>query len=1053
MTTESELEAQAITWFQDTGWEFRHGPYIAPDGDAPERVDYRQVLLTPRLLDALRRLNPEIPESVLEDALRRIAKPDHPSLLFNNRSFHETLLNGVAVETEIGGEKRGDRVRLVDFERPERNRFLIVNQFAIQGVKQPRRPDLLVFLNGLPIAVIELKNLVSEQTDIWSAFNQLQTYKEEISDLFVFNEALVISDGLHARVGSLSSDRERFLPWRTIRDQDDRPLLEFELEKVVRGFFAPELLLDYLRYFVLFEDTDTGIIKKIAGYHQFHAVREAVRVTVIAATQPKPEPDLVEDPRATYGQRVEPGSRKGGIVWHTQGSGKSISMACFVAKLMQQPEMENPTVVVVTDRNDLDGQLYQTFLNSRSLLGETPRQAEDREELRALLAGRPSGGIIFSTIQKFVPERAEERYPELSNRTNIVVVADEAHRTQYGFRAVLDKKTGKYRYGFAKHLRDALPNATFVGFTGTPVESDDKDTRAVFGDYVSIYDIQDAVEDGATVPIYYESRLAKLDINRIEIEKLNDQVEEVFEDEEDAALREAQKTKWAALEKLVGAEPRIKQVAQDIVQHFEARTAAIEGKGMIVCMSREICVRLYDEIKKLRPQWHDSDPMKGGIKVIMTGSAADVELLRPHIYQALTKKQLEKRFKTPDDPLKLVIVRDMWLTGFDVPCLHTMYVDKPMRDHNLMQAIARVNRVFRDKQGGLVVDYIGIAAELRRALRNYTESRGKGEPTTEVHDKLIALLKYMDIARGMLHGFNYEAYRNKPLTLLLPAANHILQQEDGKQRWFDTVLGITRAFSLCGTLDEAAALREEIAFFQAIKSVIAKSTTSDKKLAEDRKNAVLKQILDNAVVSEGVEDIFKLAGLERPDIGILSDEFLEEVRRLPQRNFAVELLQKLLNDEIRSRSRTNVVIEKKFSERLQAALNRYRSRAIESAQVIEELIGMAKEFREAAKRGEKLGLNDSELAFYDALADNESAVRELGDEVLKKIALELTEKLRNSTTVDWQKRESVRARLRNLVRITLRRYKYPPDKQDDAIRLVLEQAERLSDDWSREANN
>jgi type I restriction enzyme, R subunit len=1052
MITESELEAQAITWFQDTGWEFRHGPDIAPDGDTPERADYRQVLLTGRLFEALRRLNPEIPEIVLEDAFRRIAKPDHPSLVFNNRSFHEALLNGVPVETEVGGEKRGDRVRLVDFEQPERNRFLIINQLAIQGAKQPRRPDLIVFINGLPIAIIELKNLVSEQTDIWSAFNQLQTYKEEISDLFVFNEALVISDGLHARVGSLSSDRERFLPWRTIRDQDDRPLLEFELEKVVRGFFAPELLLDYLRYFVLFEDTDAGIVKKIAGYHQFHAVREAVRVTVIAATQPKPEPDVVEDPRATYGQRVESGSRKGGIVWHTQGSGKSISMACFVAKLTQQPEMENPTIVVVTDRNDLDGQLYQTFVNTRSLLRVTPKQAEDRDELRALLDGRPAGGIIFSTIQKFVPERGEERYPQLSNRTNIVVVADEAHRTQYGFRAVLDKKTGKYKYGFAKHLRDALPNATFVGFTGTPVESDDKDTRAVFGDYVSIYDIQDAVEDGATVPIYYESRLAKLDINRIDIYRLNDEVEEIFEDEEDAALREAQKTKWAALEKLVGADPRIKQVAQDLVQHFEARTAAIEGKGMIVCMSREICVRLYDEITRLRPQWHDTDPMKGGIKVIMTGSAADVDLLRPHIYNASTKKQLEKRFKTPDDRLKLVIVRDMWLTGFDVPCLHTMYVDKPMRDHNLMQAIARVNRVFRDKEGGLVVDYIGIAAELRRALRNYTESRGKGEPASDVHDKFIVLLKYMDVARGMLHGFNYGAYRAKPLTLLLPAANHILQEEDGKQRWFDAVLGITRAFSLCGTLDEAADRREEIAFFQAIKGLIAKSTTSDRKLAEDRKNAVLKQILDNAVISEGVDDIFKLAGLERPDIGILSDAFLDEVRRLPQRNFAVELLQKLLNDEIKSHSRTNVVIEKKFSERLLAALNRYRSRAIESAQVIEELIGMAREFREAAKRGEKLGLNDSELAFYDALADNESAVRELGDDILKKIALELTEKLRNSTTVDWQKRESVRARLRNLVRITLRRYKYPPDKQDDAIRLVLAQAERLSDDWSRNAS-
>ncbi|MDO8414201.1 MAG: type I restriction endonuclease subunit R [Gallionellaceae bacterium] len=1045
MITEDHLEQLALTWFQDAGWEYCYGPDIAPDGDAPERTDYRQVVLAEHLLDALRRLNPGMPEPMLDEVVSRVGKLHEPSLIQSNRIFHELLLEGVAVEVQTDGVKRGDRVRLMDFEHAENNRFLVVNQFTIQGIKQPRRPDLVCFINGLPIAVIELKNPATEQADIWSAFNQLETYKAEIADLFVFNEALVISDGLLARVGSLTADRERFMPWRTVRSENDKPLLEFELEKVVRGFFAPDLLLDYLRYFILYEQGEDGIVKKIAGYHQFHAVREAVRATVIASTGPLP--DAAELERATYGKEVQPGSRKGGIVWHTQGSGKSISMVCFVGKLMQQPQMQNPTIVVVTDRNDLDGQLFQTFTGARALLKETPQQAEDREALRTLLDGRPSGGIIFTTMQKFAPGKDEDVFPKLSSRTNIVVIADEAHRSQYGFNAVLDKKTGKYKYGFAKHLRDALPHATFVGFTGTPVERDDKDTRAVFGDYVSIYDIQDAVDDGATVPIYYESRLAKLDINQAQIEQLNDDVEEVFEDEESLAMREAAKTKWAALEKLVGSEPRIKQVAADIVQHFEARNAAVEGKGMIVCMSREICVHLYNAIVVLRPDWHSDDPAQGAIKVVMTGSAADVELLRPHIYNAATKKQLEKRFKNPKDPLKLVIVRDMWLTGFDVPCLHTMYVDKPMRDHNLMQAIARVNRVFRDKEGGLVVDYIGIAAELRKALKVYTESWGKGMPTLDAAEALAKLKEYLEVTRDLLNGFDYAGYRSKAAALLLPAANFVLGLEDGKKRWFDGVLKITKAYSLCGTLDEAMALREEIAFFQAIKAVIAKATESDKKLAEEHKNAVLKQILDNAVLSEGVEDIFKLAGLERPDIGILSDGFLEEVRNLPQRNFAVELLQKLLNDEIKSRSRTNVILEKKFSDRLMAALNRYRSRAIESAQVIEELIAMAKEFRESAKRGDELGLNESELAFYDALADNESAVRELGNDILKKIAHELTDKLRNSTTVDWQKRDSVRARLRNLVRITLRRYKYPPDMQEGAIQLVLEQAERLSEDW------
>ncbi|GAB4061307.1 type I restriction endonuclease subunit R [Uliginosibacterium sediminicola] len=1048
--TENDLEQLALTWFQDTGWDYRAGPDIAPDSDTPERSDYRQVLLQGELREALVRLNPQLPASVLDEVAHQLAKPEHPSLIQSNRAFHEALVSGVQVEVEIEGERRGDRAVLIDFENPERNHFLVVNQFTIQGQSQkgvrPRRPDLVCFINGLPIAVIELKNLAAEQVGIKDAFNQLRTYKEEIADLFVFNEALVISDGLQARVGSLTANFERFLPWRTVKNENDRPLLEFELEKVVRGFFAPELLLDYLRYFVLFEMADGQIVKKVAAYHQFHAVRAAVRAAVIAATQPPA--NMVQEQWATYADKVKPGSRMGGIVWHTQGSGKSISMLCFAAKLMQQKEMHNPTLVVVTDRNDLDGQLFETFVGARSLLRELPQQAGNREELRTLLAGRPSGGIIFTTVQKFTPDAGEEKFPLLSDRNNIVVIADEAHRSQYGFRAVLDKKTGRYKYGFAKHLRDALKNATFVGFTGTPIEGTDNDTRQVFGDYVSIYDIQDAVDDGATVPIFYESRLARLNLNQAEMEQLNAEVEEVFEDEEDAALKEAEKTRWAALEKLVGAQPRIDQVAADIVQHFEARNEAVAGKGMVVAMSREICARLYKAIVKLRPDWHSDDPAQGAIKVVMTGSAADDALLQPHIYNNQTKKLLERRFKDAADPLKLVIVRDMWLTGFDVPCLHTMYIDKPMRDHNLMQAIARVNRVFRDKEGGLVVDYIGIAAELRSALRTYTESKGKGQPTLDAAEALAKLKELMEVARAQLHGFDFSAYRTQAAVLLLPAANFVLGQDEGKKRWADVVLAITKAFSLCGTLDEALPLREEIAFFQAIRAVIAKATTSEAKLSEESRNAVLKQILDNAVVAEGVEDIFKLAGLERPNIGILSDAFLEEVRQLPQRNFAVELLQKLLNDQVKSHMRTNVVLERKFSERLQAALNRYLSRAVESAQIIEELIAMAKEFREAARRGEKLGLNNAELAFYDALADNESAVRELGDEALKKIAIEVTEKLRNSTSVDWQKRESVRARLRNLVRITLRRYKYPPDMQEEAIRLVLEQAERLSEGWS-----
>jgi type I restriction enzyme R subunit len=746
---------------------------------------------------------------------------------------------------------------------------------------------------------------------------------------------------------------------------------------------------------------------------------------------------------------VVPGSRKAGVVWHTQGSGKSISMCCYAGKLLQQPEMNNPTIVVVTDRNDLDGQLFNTFNNARELLRQTPAQAGSRDDLREKLAARQAGGIIFTTVQKFSLLNGEEAHPALSLRSNIVVISDEAHRSQYGLKARLDTETGKYIYGFAKHMRDAIPNASFIGFTGTPISMEDKDTRAVFGDYVSIYDIQDAVDDGATVPIYYESRLAKLDINRDAIDALNEEVDEVIEDEEDIAARERTKSQWAALEKLVGSAPRLKDVAEDLVTHFETRIDVIPGKAMIVCMSREICVHLYNAIKALRPDWHDSDPENGVIKIIMTGSASDRELLRPHVYSKQVKKRLEKRFKDANDPLQLVIVRDMWLTGFDAPCCHTMYVDKPMRGHNLMQAIARVNRVFKDKPGGLVVDYIGIGNELKQALKDYTDSKGKGAPTLLAEEAHVLLLEKLSVVRAMFHGFDYSDYKTNASMILPMAANHILGLDDGKRRFLDTMAAITKAFSLCSTLDEAAPLKKEIAFFSAIKAAIIKHTTVDKKRTEENKNSILKQILDNAVVAGGVADIFALAGLDKPNISLLSDEFLDDVRRMPSRNLAVELLEKLLRDAIKARTRNNVVQEMKYGERLLETLRKYHNRAVETAQVIEELIQMAKDFQAAMKRDEALGLSADEIAFYDALANNESAMRELGDAILKKIAQELTEKLRASTTVDWQVRDSVRAKMRNMVRRLLKKYKYPPDKQDDAIDLVLKQAEKLSYAWTQ----
>ena len=1050
---ERQLEDSCLVLFRESGWDVLHGPEIAPDGANPMRDDYAQVILNKTLQDTFERINTHIPASQLEHCFEQlkaiVLKPESLDLITNNRSFHRLLLEGVPIWYKVGDKTTRDHAFLVDFECIENNRFVVVNQFTVIGTKQLRRPDVICFVNGLPFAVLELKSPSNERTDIWDALNQLKTYKDEISDLFIFNQALVVSDGYGARVGSLTAGQERFMPWRTIKNEDDKPPLEWQLEIVVRGFFDPELFLDYIRFFVLFETDGETIIKKIAGYHQFHAAREAVKATVIAAQGIQ----NVSEKRATYSDKVVLGSKKAGVVWHTQGSGKSFSMCCYAGKLLQQQAMKNPTLVVVTDRNNLDGQLFATFCNAVDLLKQRPVQAGDRDELRQLLSERESGGIIFTTVQKFALPNDESHHPILNDRHNIVVISDEAHRSQYGLKATLTAD-GQYRFGYAKHMRDALPFASFIGFTGTPISREDKDTRAVFGDYVSIYDIKDAVDDGATVPIYYESRLAKLDLNHAEITALSEQVDEIVEDEEDVRARERTKGEWSRLEKLVGATPRLKQIAADLIDHFESRNAIMDGKGMIVAMSRDICAHLYKEIIDLRPKWHSCDPEKGAIKVVITGSASDKRLLQPHIYNKKIKKRLEKRFKDVNDPLSLVIVRDMWLTGFDVPCCHTMYVDKPMKEHNLMQAIARVNRVFKDKPGSLVVDYIGIANELKQALKTYTDSKGKGELTLKVEEAFAILREKIDVIRGLFaktpkaEGLDISGFKKDAHKILVPAANYILGLEDGKKRFLDLVLAASKAYSLCSTLDEVKYLEKEVAFYSAIKAAISKVTNVDKKRTIEEKNSILKQILDNAVVAEGVADIFALCGLKKPNIGLLSDEFLEDVRQMQHKNLAVELLEKLLKDDIHAKSRNNVVQEKKYADRLRETLRKYNNRAIETAQVIEELIKMAKDFQSEVARKAELGLNPDEIAFYDALANNESAVRELGDQTLKEIAKAVTEKLRKSTTIDWQVRDSVRARMKILVRRTLQRWKYPPDKAVEAVELVLKQAETLSDSWT-----
>lgn len=1017
--TESVAEDAALKWFADLGYELEEG---TPGEPGPHREALGDVVLVARLRQALDRLNPRLPVAAREEGVRKLLLQESPTLIQQNRRNHAMLVDGVEVEFQgKDGRLLGDRVRVIDFDDPANNDWLVVNQFTVIESGHNRRPDMVVFINGLPLVVIELKNAADEDADIWSAFRQLQTYQQQIPSLFQFNEALIVTDGLEARLGSLTANRERFAPWRTIEGEELAPSNLLGLEVLLRGVFEKRRFLDFIRHFIVFEEEDTGIAKKLGGYHQFHAVQKAVEATVKAS-------------RPTGDHRV-------GVVWHTQGSGKSLTMAFYAGKVILNAEMENPTLVILTDRNDLDDQLFGTFSRCSALLRQKPVQVTSRTDLREKLKVA-SGGVVFTTVQKFFPEEKGDRFPLLSERRNIVVIADEAHRSQYDF---ID--------GFARHLRDAIPNASFVGFTGTPIESGDKNTRAVFGDYVSVYDIQRAVQDGATVPIYYEGRLAKLELKETERPHIDDDFEEVTEGEEDVRV-ERLRSRWAQLEALVGTEKRLSLIAKDMVEHFEKRLEAMDGKAMVVCMSRRICVELYEAIVKLRPQWHDADDEKGAIKVVMTGSASDPLNWQQHVRNKSRREAMAGRFKDPKDPLKIVLVRDMWLTGFDAPCLHSLYVDKPMRGHGLMQAIARVNRVFKDKPGGLVVDYLGLADQLRNALATYTESGGKGDTAIDQKEAVAVMLAKFEICEGLFHGLDYEpvvAAGPKAVFKFLPTAQeHVLKQDDGKERLVHAVGDLSKAFALAVPHEEAIRIRDDVAFFQAVKAALVKRSLVDARPEEDL-DAAIRQIVSRAVAaSDRVIDIFEAAGLKRPDISILSEEFLAEVRGLPQKNLAVELLKKLLQDELRVRSKRHLVQSRSFSEMLERALNAYKNRAIETAQVIEELMKLAKQIREASAKGQELGLTDDELAFYDALGVNDAAVVVMGDKVLRAIARELTETIRRNVTIDWTQRETARAKLRTMVKRLLRKHGYPPDKQEQATTTVMEQAERLCETWAEE---
>ena len=1017
--TESIVEQAALAWFEALGYAITGGPSIAPGEPGQERRTYADVVPDGRLREALARLNPSVSRDGLDEAFRKLTRIASTQPVDANHELHYYLVNGVSVEyLRADGTIGYDPVRVVDFDVLENNDWLVVNQLTVSEGGHNRRPDVVVFLNGLPIAVIELKNAASENATIWNAFQQLQTYKQELPSLFVFNELLVISDGLEARIGTLSSNKERFLPWRTIEGEALASKTMSQLEVLIRGVFDKRRLLDLLRYFIVFEDDGDTAIKEEAGYHQVHAGARALDAT-ISGSRPQ-------------------GDRRVGVVWHTQGSGKSLTMAFYAGRVVLHPAMQNPTLIVLTDRNDLDEQLFGTFARCKELLRQSPEQARDRAHLRELLKVA-SGGVVFTTIQKFMPETRGDTFPLLSKRSNIVVVADEAHRSQYDF---ID--------GFARHTRDALPNASFIGFTGTPIDAADKNTRSVFGDYVSVYDIQRAVEDGATVPIYYESRLAKLELKEEERPHLDEAFDELTEGEE-LEGREKLKTKWSALEALVGTDRRVQLIAKDLVEHFEARLEAMDGKAMLVCMSRRICVDLYKALTALRPDWHDESDDKGAIKVVMTGSASDPSDWQQHIRSKQRREALAKRFKNPSDPFKLVIVRDMWLTGFDAPCMHTMYIDKPMQGHGLMQAIARVNRVFRDKPGGLVVDYLGLADQLKRALHTYTESGGQGETALDQEEAVALMLERYEVCCTIFHGFDWSAWTSSSpaarLSVLPAAQEHVLAQESGKDRLLQVVTELSKAFALAVPHEEAIRVRDDVGFFQAVRTAIAKTQVGDRKGSGDIDHAI-RQIVSKAIVSDQVIDIFAAAGLKNPDISILSDQFLADVRGMKHRNLAVELLRKLLNDEVKARSKHNLVQARSFADLLEKSVRRYQNRAIEAAQVIEELIELAREMRAAQKRGEELGLTSDELAFYDALGVSDTAVKVLGDATLRTIARELVDTVKQNVTIDWTVEESVRAKLRVIVKRILRKHGYPPDKQEAATNTVLQQAELLSDFWT-----
>ena len=1054
---ESAVEDIVLDWLAGIGWEVVHGPDISLGSPASERDNYGEVVLQKRLHDALVRLNPNIPGDAHKDAIRRLSYPDGASLESRNRDFHLMAAKGVTVEyRDSSGMIRGAQVDVFDFDDPTNNDWLAVNQFTVIENRRERRPDVVLFVNGLPLAIIELKNPTDDKATLQSAFNQLRTYREDIPSLFTYNEMLLVSDALEARIGTLTATWEWFKRWRTISGEALADLHTPQLQVMIEGACNPQRFLALIRDFIVFQDDGSGVMVKImAGYHQFHAVEVAVTETLRAVQQQ--DETAIHQEHVRYESGRNPGGVQGdrriGVVWHTQGSGKSLSMAFFAGRVAREPALENPTIVVLTDRNDLDDQLLATFSHCSDLIGQIPDQAKSRADLHTKLKV-VSGGVIFTTIQKFfhvtsASDRSVEQehpnednvaqHPLLSGRRNIVVIADEAHRSQYDF---ID--------GFARHMRDALPNASFIGFTGTPLERGDASTRAVFGDYISIYDVRRAEEDGATVPIYYENRLTRLSISEGERPNIDPGFDEVTEGEE-VDRKEKLKTKWAQLEAIVGSTKRVELIAQDIVEHFEARFEVLDGKGMVVCMSRRICVELYNEIVRLRPTWHSDNDVEGVCKIVMTGSASDPTEWRSHVRNKSHRKALAKRFRAVKDPLRIVLVRDMWLTGFNAPSLHTMYIDKPMRGHGLIQAITRVNRVFQEKKGGLVVDYLGLGYELKRAVATYTEGGGTGDVTLDQEQAVLVMQEKHEVCGGVFHGFDWTPWLGGDPVVqigLLPAAQeHVLAQTDGKDRFLKSVQELSHAFTLAVPHEASIRIRDDVGFFQAVRAALVKSADIAARPQEELDHAV-RQIVSRAVTSDEVIDIFSAAGLKKPDISIFTDEFLVEVKDMPRRNLAIDLLQKLLNGEIKIRQRKNVVQARSFAEMLDQTLLRYHNRAIESAQVIEELIQLAREMREANARGEELGLTEDELAFYDALGDNDSAVQVMDDETLRDIARELVESVRNNVTIDWAIREDVRAGIRVRVKRILRKHGYPPDRQEKATDTVLEQAEVLSDGWA-----